>query len=149
MADNIKIPNWLYVTIDRILFEATIKTNQKKFELQSKDKDMVAIPQNLIEAIFYLQNNEIYIQILSSDEIKNITKDSVLSLLFSIHKSRFFISIDKNKNPLIDSKDTANHLFGYNKPLTNIFCREHKANDMLVECLKGATLNFYPKAVNE
>lgn len=146
---DLAIPNWLYVTIDRILFEASIKTHQKKFELQSKDKDMVAIPQNLIEAIFYLQNNEIYIQLLNNDEIKNITKDSALSLLFSIHELRFFISIDKNKNPLIDSKDTANHLFRYNKPLTNIFCREHKANDMLIECLKDATLDFYPKAVNE
>ena len=50
-------PNWLYAIIEQRLFEAQIKTKETKFPLQEDTS-------NIIEAILYLQEKGVYIQIL-------------------------------------------------------------------------------------
>lgn len=137
-----KPPNWLYAIIEQRVFEATIKTKQNKFLLKEDTS-------NIIEAILYLQKHNVYIQLLEEDTIKNITLDSPLSQLFAIQESSFFISIDENTNPLIKDVHTANRLIGYKTPRAQIFCGHHKADTMLVNCYKNATLKHYPKVVNE
>lgn len=135
-------PNWLYAIIEQRVFEATIKTKQNKFLIKEDTSD-------IIEAILYLQENNVYIQILEENIIKNITLDSPLSQLFAIQESSFFISIDENANPLIKDTHTANRLIGYKTPRAQIFCGHSKAADVLVNCYKDATLKHYPKVVNE
>ncbi len=137
-----KTPNWLYAIIEQRVFEATIKTQQNKFLIKEDTSD-------IIEAILYLQQNKVYIQILEEDTIKNITPDSPLSQLFAIQESSFFISTDENTNPLIKDTHTANRLIGYRTPRAKIFCGHHKADTILVNCYKGVTLKYYPKAINE
>ncbi|MWV68742.1 lipase family protein, partial [Helicobacter saguini] len=58
-------PHWLYATIDKTLFEATSKTNDNKKLIKNDASDV-------IDGILYLQDNEIYIKILSKNEIINI-----------------------------------------------------------------------------
>lgn len=137
-----KTPNWLYAIIEQRVFEATIKTQQNKFLIKEDTSD-------IIEAILYLQQNKVYIQILEEDTIKNITPDSPLSQLFAIQESSFFISTDENTNPLIKDTHTANRLIGYRTPRAKIFCGHHKADTILVNCYKDVTLKHYPKAINE
>lgn len=137
-----KTPNWLYAIIEQRVFEATIKTQENKFLIKEDTSD-------IIEAILYLQQNKVYIQILEEDTIKNITPDSPLSQLFAIQESSFFISTDENTNPLIKDTHTANRLIGYRTPRAKIFCGHHKADTILVNCYKDVTLKHYPKAINE
>ena len=137
-----KPPNWLYAIIEQRVFEATIKTQQNKFALKEDTSD-------IIEAILYLQKHNVYIQILEEDTIKNIALDSPLSQLFAIQESSFFISTDENTNPIIQDTHTANRLIGYRTPRVQIFCGHHKADIVLINCYKNATLKHYPKAANE
>jgi len=135
-------PNWLYAIIEQRLFEATIKTQQNKFLIKSDASD-------IIEAILYLQENNVYIEILKEYTIKNITPNSPLSQLFAIHEISFFISTDENAQPLIKDNSTANRLIGHKTARAQIFCGNHKADSILVDCYKEATLKYYPKAINE
>jgi len=133
--------NWLYAIIDKTLFEATIKTGRNKREIKEDTKD-------IIDGILYLQDNEVYIKILKKDEIQNINKDSPLSNLFAIHEAIFFISVDKNGNPLINNNEVANNLIGYITPRTQIFCTDLKENskDTIIKCYINETLKYYPES---
>jgi len=133
--------NWLYAIIDKTLFEATIKTGKNKREIKEDTKD-------IIDGILYLQDNEVYIKILKKDEIQNINKDSPLSNLFAIHEAIFFISVDKNGNPLINNNEVANNLIGYITPRTQIFCTDLKENskDTIIKCYINETLKYYPES---
>lgn len=128
-------PNWLYATIDKMAFEATILTKQKKFLLK-KDTS------NIIEAMLYLQENKVYIEILKKEKIEDITKEAPLSHLFAVFEYLFFICVDENKNPLIEDKQTACSLLGYKTPKIKIFCLNPNPNAMLIECYKIKTLDF-------
>lgn len=103
----------------------------------------------MIDGILYLQDNEVYIKILTKDEIQSINADSVLSNLFAIHETIFFTSVDKEGKPLINSNEVANKLVGYMTPRTQIFCTDLKENskDTIIKCYINETLKYYPKSV--
>ena len=136
-------PNWLYAIIEQRVFEAQIKTKEKKFPLQ-KDTS------NIIEAILYLQEKGVYIQILEEDVIKDLEAESLLAYLFAIQETSFFVSVDKERNPLIQDSHTATSLIGYITPRAQIFCNpNHKADERLIRCYANETLALYPRARQE
>ena len=133
-------PNWLYAIIEQRVFEAQIKTKEAKFLLE-KDTS------NIIEAILYLQEKGVYIQILKEDVIKGLEAESLLAYLFAIQESSFFVSVDKELNPLIQDSHTATSLIGYITARTQIFCNPNrKADELLIKCYKNETLALYPRA---
>ena len=133
-------PNWLYAIIEQRVFEAQIKTKEAKFLLE-KDTS------NIIEAILYLQEKGVYIQILKEDVIKGLETESLLAYLFAIQESSFFVSVDKELNPLIQDSHTATSLIGYITARTQIFCNPNrKADELLIKCYKNETLALYPRA---
>ncbi|RDU59292.1 hypothetical protein CQA53_11545, partial [Helicobacter didelphidarum] len=141
-ANKINIPNWIYATIDKILFEATIKTDGVKKVIQDNASEV-------IDGILYLQDNEVYIKILTKDEIQSINADSALSNLFAIHETIFFTSADKEGKPLINNNEVANKLIGYITPRTQIFCTDLKDNskDTIIKCYINETLKYYPESI--
>ncbi|GAB0173929.1 hypothetical protein NHP164001_19510 [Helicobacter trogontum] len=133
-------PNWLYAIIEQRVFEAQIKTKEAKFLLE-KDTS------NIIEAILYLQEKGVYIQILKEYVIKGLEAESLLAYLFAIQESSFFVSVDKELNPLIQDSHTATSLIGYITARTQIFCNPNrKADELLIKCYKNETLALYPRA---
>ncbi|TQR59075.1 lipase family protein [Campylobacter troglodytis] len=130
--------NPLYAIIEQRLFEASLKTKEKKFKLKEDCS-------NIIEAILYLQNNFVFIKILEEEAIKKINKKSELALLFAIHEESFFITVNEQAKPLI-TKENASSLMGYKTPKMIIFCLNGLNDDgFLIEALKKETLKFYPK----
>ena len=133
-------PNWLYAIIEQRVFEAQIKTKEKKFPLE-KDTS------NIIEAMLYLQDKGVYIKFLEEDVIKGLEAESLLAYLFAIQESSFFVSVDKELNPLIRDNQTATSLIGYITARTQIFCNPNrKADELLIKCYKNETLALYPRA---
>lgn len=133
-------PNWLYAIIEQRLFEAQIKTKETKFPLQEDTS-------NIIEAILYLQEKGVYIQILEEDVIKSLEAQSLLAYLFAIQETSFFVSVDKERNPLIQDSHTATSLIGYITPRAKIFCSpSYKADERLIRCYANETLALYPRA---
>ncbi|WP_237416411.1 lipase family protein [Helicobacter saguini] len=135
-------PHWLYATIDKTLFEATSKTNDNKKLIKNDASDV-------IDGILYLQDNEIYIKILSKNEIININISSPLANLFALHEAIFFTSVDKAGKPLISNNEIANKLIGYITPRTQIFCNNLKENskDVIIKCYINKTLEYYPESI--
>ncbi|MWV62136.1 hypothetical protein DCO58_05820 [Helicobacter saguini] len=135
-------PHWLYATIDKTLFEATSKTNDNKKLIKNDASDV-------IDGILYLQDNEIYIKILSKNEIINININSPLANLFALHEAIFFTSVDKAGKPLISNNEIANKLIGYITPRTQIFCNNLKENskDVIIKCYINKTLEYYPESI--
>ena len=132
-------PNWLYAIIEQRVFEAQIKTKEKKFPLE-KDTS------NIIEAMLYLQDKGVHIKFLEEDVIKGLEAESLLAYLFAIQESSFFVSVDKELNPLILDNQTATSLIGYITARTQIFCNPNcKADELLIKCYKNETLALYPR----
>ncbi|EDO9588155.1 lipase family protein [Campylobacter coli] len=133
-------PNWLYAIIEQRLFEAQIKTKETKFPLQEDTS-------NIIEAILYLQEKGVYIQILEEDVIKSLEAQSLLAYLFAIQETSFFVSVDKERNPLIQDSHTATSLIGYITPRAKLFCSPScKTDERLIRCYTNETLALYPRA---
>lgn len=135
--------NWIYAIIEQRVFEAQIKTQEEKFPLKEDTS-------NIIEAILYLQEKGVYIQILEEDVIKGLEAQSLLAYLFAIQETSFFVSVDKERNPLIQDSHTATSLIGYITPRAQIFCNpNHKADERLMRCYVNETLALYPRARQE
>lgn len=95
----------------------------------------------------YLQEKGVYIQILKEDVINGLETESLLAYLFAIQESSFFVSVDKELNPLIQDSHTATSLIGYITARTQIFCNPtRKADELLIKCYKNETLALYPRA---
>ncbi|RDU59070.1 hypothetical protein CQA53_11645, partial [Helicobacter didelphidarum] len=141
-ANKINIPNYLYATIDKTLFEATLKTTKKdKFSIDEKTLS------NIIDGILYLQDNNIFLKLLSKDNIQQANKNTNLAILLAIHENLFFISIDKEKETmLLKDKDTIIQLLKHNATRTQIFCYnlEH-IDDRVIKGYVNEALKYYPQ----
>lgn len=132
-------PNWLYAIIEQRVFDAQKKTKEAKFPLESDTS-------NIIEAILYLQEKGVYIKILEKNVIEGLEAESLLACLFAIQETSFFISVDKELNPLIQDCHAATSLIGYTTARTQIFCDPNrKADELLIKCYKNETLKLYPR----
>ncbi len=137
-------PHYLYATIDKTLFEATLHTKQKKLQV-----DMTT----LIEGILYLQDIGIFLQLLTKESMQEAATDTAsresnLAILLAIHERLFFISVLKQDNQaqaLIQTKNDITTLLKHNTTRTQIFCYnlEHIDEKLMRGYLNDA-FRFYP-----
>ena len=137
-------PHYLYATIDKTLFEATLHTKQKKLQVDIT---------TLIEGILYLQNNNIFLQLLTQKSMQEVATDTAsresnLAILLAIHERLFFISVLKQDNQaqaLIQTKNDITTLLKHNTTRAQIFCYnlEHIDEKLMRGYLNDA-FRFYP-----
>ncbi|WP_005219851.1 MULTISPECIES: alpha/beta hydrolase [Helicobacter] len=136
--------NHIYATIDKTLFEATLKTtNKDKFSIDEKTLS------NMIDGILYLQDNNIFLKLLSKDNMQQADKNTNLAILLAIHENLFFISVDTANNKeaiLIKDKDSIVQLLKHNATRTQIFCYnlEH-IDDGVIKGYANEALKYYPQ----
>lgn len=136
--------NHIYATIDKTLFEATLKTtNKDKFSIDEKTLS------NMIDGILYLQDNNIFLKLLSKDNMQQADKNTNLAILLAIHENLFFISVDTANNKeaiLIKDKDSIVQLLKHNATRTQIFCYnlEH-IDDKVIKGYANEALKYYPQ----
>lgn len=137
-------PNHLYATIDKTLFEATLKiTNKDKFSIDEKTLS------NMIDGILYLQDNNTFLKLLSKDNIQQADKNTNLAILLAIHERLFFISVikqDGQTRALIQTKNDITTLLKHNATRTQIFCYnlEH-IDDGVIKGYANEALKYYPQ----
>lgn len=142
-----QVPHYLYATIDKTLFEATLHTKQTKLEVNND---------NVIEGILYLQENNVFLQLLTKETMQDAatnkaSRESNLPILLAIHERLFFVSVVKQNNntqALIQTKTNITTLLGYNAPRSKIFCYnlEH-IDEMVMKGYLNNALNFYPSSI--
>lgn len=148
LAESLSInpPHYLFATIDKTLFEATLHTNQDKFIIQ-KDNS------NMIEGILYLQNTNIFLQLLTQESMREAatnvaSRESNPAILLAIHERLFFVSAIKQDNhiqALIQTKNNITTLLKHNTTRAKIFCYnlEHIDEKLMRGYLNDA-FKFYP-----
>ena len=137
-------PHYLYATIDKTLFEATLHTKQKKLQVDIT---------TLIEGMLDLQGKDIFLQLLTKESMQEAATDvalreSNLAILLAIHERLFFISVLKQDNQaqaLIQTKNDITTLLKHNTTRTQIFCYnlEHIDEKLMRGYLNDA-FRFYP-----
>ena len=137
-------PHYLYATIDKTLFEATLHTKQKKLQVDIT---------TLIEGMLDLQDKGIFLQLLTKESMQEAATDvalreSNLAILLAIHERLFFISVlqqDNQAQALIQTKDDITTLLKHNTTRAQIFCYnlEHIDEKLMRGYLNDA-FRFYP-----
>ena len=137
-------PHYLYATIDKTLFEATLHTKQEKLQVNNT---------TLIEGILYLQDKGIFLQLLTEEKMQEAatntaSRESNLAILLAIHERLFFISVikqDRQTQALIQTKNDITTLLKHNTTRTKIFCYNLKhIDERLMKGYLNNAFRFYP-----